>query len=1018
MSWKLSLRFYSFFVILYWPTILFISSGHIRAQDTLPPLPDDLRATLSWAQAEKVVSSNGETGDLFGQSVEIHGNYAIVGAYNEMINGQEAGTAYIYRRQGADWVEDARLTVDDGATSDQFGYYVSIHDTLAIVGANRSNGGANKSGSAYVFARTPTGWVQRAKLTPSSPRADLQFGHGVAIGYDRAVVGANSAPRPGAPRSRAGAVYVFRREGTSYVQEARLASSDLQNGDRFGFDVALDGDYLIAGADREDGNGSSSGAAYIFARNGTTWTQQAKLLAADGAADDRLGYAVDIDGDYAIAGARHHDQGGTDAGAAYIYRRNGNQWVQEEKLTAADPADNVDFGINVGIHEGRAVVGAFHEGTNGFQAGAVYVFARSNGSWSQEAKVIADDGEERDLFGRSVSIYRNQVIVGANRDDDNGTEAGAAYFLRPTYLLPDTTLTTCGDPVPVRVPIATDAVAGTIRATTIEDTSFTTGGQRIIRWTWNDGNGNTTDARQVVDVNRRVVGLPLRGTAESHDSLTPCWLATGSGWEPIRDKSLAAVDTVAFGLRRPPAAGTPPDTLLGPAVTLDGGTTYTLSFSYRGGDTVTGQRLLNVYLVDANTRQRNRTVLADTGLVTDYRRTTARLTVPSSGAYRIAFESSGRDGGTAALVDEIDLRAAAPPADGAAELITPGDGSCTELVQGGLSGNTWVELRDTLGRLVAAIDPQGNALGDVTATVTDYGGYQLAPYSGRYVLGRHFDLTPTNGPGPYPVNGGVRIRLYHTTAELADYNGGLNTAYGWGDLLVSRYFGSEQDCQIENSTGLSYELIAPVGEGGYGGTAHYVEFMTESFSEFALGAADGAALPVTLTEFTAYTSAAENVIDWWVAREEAFSHYEVERSTDGLRFSAFTEVAGKGLAWYTTRDTEPAAVTYYRLRMVDLDGSFTHSPVISVQRTGDDPSPLAIWPVPANGHLNLRYDLVQDGSVRLHIQDLTGRLLRREIIAGRSGQNVYRLPTTDLPPGQYILRMIATGGERVARFVK
>ena len=373
----------------------------------------------------KITATDGAVSDRFGFSVSISGDYAVVGAYLDDDNGTDAGSAYVSKRNGTSWAQEAKLLPSDGAAGDFFGWSVSISGDYAVVGAHLDNDNGSISGSAYVFKRTGTSWAQEAKLLPSDGETADHFGISVSISGDYAVVGAYQDNDNGA---NSGSAYVFKRTGTSWTQEVKLLPSDGAAGDFFGWSVSISGDYAVVGAFGHDDNGSDAGSAYVFKRTGTSWTQEVKLLASDGAADDLFGNSVSISGDYAVVGAFWHDDNGSDAGSAYVFKRTGTSWTQEVKLLASDGAADDLFGKSVSISGDYAVVGAFGHDGNGNDAGSAYIFKRTGTSWAQEAKLLASDGAADDWFGFSVSISGSYYIVGAYLDDDNGSASGSAYI--------------------------------------------------------------------------------------------------------------------------------------------------------------------------------------------------------------------------------------------------------------------------------------------------------------------------------------------------------------------------------------------------------------------------------------------------------------------------------------------------------------------------------------------------------------------------------------------------------------
>jgi hypothetical protein len=363
-----------------------------------------------WAQQDKLTASDGAVSDLFAGSVCIDGDYAIVGAYYD---DSCRGSAYVFSRDGTSWAQIDKLIASDGETNDYFGCSVSISGDYAIVGAFNDD---SNMGSAYVFKRSGSSWIQEAKLTASDGESGDWFGCAVSINGDYAIVGANGDENQGSTYS--GSAYVFKRDGTSWMQEAKLTASPSVTGNYFGSSVCIDGDYTLVGV---PGDNSNTGSAYVFKRDGTSWMQEAKLTASDGATEDRFGSSVSISGVYAIVGAWFDD---SQTGSAYVFKRDGTSWMQDDKLTASDGATGDCFGYSVSIDGDYCIVGASFDDS---QIGSAYVFKRSGSSWIQEAKLTASDGESGDNFGNSVSIVGDYCIVGAYRDD---SAKGSAYVFK------------------------------------------------------------------------------------------------------------------------------------------------------------------------------------------------------------------------------------------------------------------------------------------------------------------------------------------------------------------------------------------------------------------------------------------------------------------------------------------------------------------------------------------------------------------------------------------------------------
>lgn len=312
-------------------------------------------------------------------------------------------------------VQVAKLVAGDAAAEDWFGLSVAVSGNTAVVGSLQDDDHGTNSGSAYVFVNDGSGWTQQAKLTPSDPRPYYNFGHAVAIDGDTIVVGAHLL-EPSPPYTLVQDVYVFVRSGDVWTQQATLSSGITTYMDEFGESLAIDGDTIVVGAfsTRLSGFWYPPGAAYVFVRNGSAWTRQAMLTAGDPAETDRFGYAVDVDGDTIVVGANMDDDLGTDSGAAYVFTRTGGAWSQQAKLTASDGSAMDYFGEVVALSGDTAVVGARLDDDYGASSGSAYFFERSGTGWSQSYKAAAGDAGAGQLFGTAVAIDGPTAAIGAN----------------------------------------------------------------------------------------------------------------------------------------------------------------------------------------------------------------------------------------------------------------------------------------------------------------------------------------------------------------------------------------------------------------------------------------------------------------------------------------------------------------------------------------------------------------------------------------------------------------------------
>jgi hypothetical protein len=459
-------------------------------------------------------ASNTDGNDDFGISVAIFGDTLVVGARGEASNATgnsgdqdnnstfQAGVVYVFTRNGTVWSQQAYLKASNTDRYDRFGSSVAISGDTLVVGAefeessatgvngDQSDNSAEQAGAAYVFTRNGTVWNQQAYLKASNTDSLDHFGMSVAISGDTLVVGAefeeSNATGVNGDQSDnsagiAGAAYVFTRNGTVWNQQAYLKASNTDSLDHFGLSVAISDDTVVVGAvgedssatgvngEQEDESLEQAGAAYVFTRSGTTWSQQAYLKASNTNVVDGFGDSVAISGNTVVVGALGEDSKATgvngdqsdnsaeQAGAAYVFTRNGTVWNQQAYLKASntDKASNTEnivfFGHPVAIFGDTLVVGARGEdssatGVNGDQsdnsaeqAGAAYVFIRNGTVWNQQAYLKASNTDSLDHFGEAVTISGDTVVVGAvgedssatgvngDQEDESSEQAGAVY---------------------------------------------------------------------------------------------------------------------------------------------------------------------------------------------------------------------------------------------------------------------------------------------------------------------------------------------------------------------------------------------------------------------------------------------------------------------------------------------------------------------------------------------------------------------------------------------------------------
>ncbi len=316
--------------------------------------------------------------------------------------------------------EVCKTLASDAGPFQEFGHALAVDGEWAVVGAPRSGVG----GAVYVLRLVDGCWMEQQRVVADEVVEFDQFGQSVDISGDHFIVGANGADITG---SASGAAYLFRRMGPTWVEEVQLLPSTGETAAQFGWSVTIEGEYAFVGAFAQDDLGRDSGTVYVFHDTGGVWLESQVLNGNDEAAYDLFGWSMDSSGDLLLVGSMRHDGSASDAGAAYLFANSGATWTQEAKLVASDAEGSDFFGYSVSLDGQFAVIGAQGEDEAGSEAGAAYVFASSNGSWIEEQKLLASDTASFDSFGGDVALSGDFAIIGARGDDDDGASSGSSY---------------------------------------------------------------------------------------------------------------------------------------------------------------------------------------------------------------------------------------------------------------------------------------------------------------------------------------------------------------------------------------------------------------------------------------------------------------------------------------------------------------------------------------------------------------------------------------------------------------
>lgn len=374
-----------------------------------------------WRQLDPVVPQGGAAGDHFGGSVGTWGNRFVAGAPFHAEGGVATGAAYGYEYINSGWVEAPILLAADGADGDTFGHSVAMCTDTILVGAPGDDDNGDSSGAVYVFERDgAASWAPAGKLTPDDGAACDRFGWSVAVSGGVAVVGAWSDD---AGCTGAHAAFIFERTESGWVQAAKVLPGSGDGSEQFAYSVSVSAGNVLVGAFGNDSVAQDAGAVYAYAKVSGVWTQTGLLVAADGEAGDHFGYAVAAGGSLGAIGAPGDADNGADSGSAYIFSRDANGWAQDAKVLAAEGAPGDRLGSSADITADWAVVGA-----PGYQLfeynGAVIPFHHDGGAWVQTDPVAQDSTVE---FGASVALSSHSMIVGDPLGDASGEASGAGY---------------------------------------------------------------------------------------------------------------------------------------------------------------------------------------------------------------------------------------------------------------------------------------------------------------------------------------------------------------------------------------------------------------------------------------------------------------------------------------------------------------------------------------------------------------------------------------------------------------
>ncbi len=365
----------------------------------------------------------------FGYAVDLDGDVAIVGAFRDD-DGilLETGAVFVYRFDGNSWVEEAKLEAGTIGILDWFGWDVALSGDVLLASARNGDAFANNGGQVYVFRYNGNTWVEEDILTPSDGEIG-DFGFAVDVEGDLAVVGASG--RAGTVGGEGGA-YVYRFNGVDWVEEDLLLGSDLSLQSFFGNDVAIDGNRMLVSAfNADDSTSNQAGKLYVFDYDGAQWQESAVLQSNNSNNIANLGVSVDLEGDWAIGGAPLDNELSSGAGAAFVYRFDGATWQFHSKLTAFDGDGFFLFGSSVDISGNRLLITAdnwFPDG--GTSSGKAYLFEYDdiNDLWEEVDGFVPAGVSVGAAFGHAAAMQGEVMIIGAPEHSGAFDDSGTAFI--------------------------------------------------------------------------------------------------------------------------------------------------------------------------------------------------------------------------------------------------------------------------------------------------------------------------------------------------------------------------------------------------------------------------------------------------------------------------------------------------------------------------------------------------------------------------------------------------------------
>lgn len=368
--------------------------------------------------SQKLQAATQESSDKFGYSVSVHEDLVLVGGPG--FSSKTTGKASVFAFDEGQWVLSKNLIPNNLTVNTEYGYAVDINAQFAVVSARHDADVAENSGAVYVFEFVDGDWTETDKLKPAGVQANDRFGKALSLYENRLMVTSNNDDND---------VYVYEHDGVSWAETGRLSIPNGLSISNFGTSISLSDQYAVIGAHTHQG----SGTVFIFENLQEQWGEAVELTPSDGVSGDNFGVAVAVDGDFVMVGATHkdNDNGVFSAGAVYAFKNTNGSWHEIDKISLSVTPHLSYFGKSVSLYKKWVVIGASGANGNTSTTGAIYLYKFNGDGWLLHQKLLAEDGESLDRFGASAHLSEKWIITGAPQHDFGvgASLYGAAYVV-------------------------------------------------------------------------------------------------------------------------------------------------------------------------------------------------------------------------------------------------------------------------------------------------------------------------------------------------------------------------------------------------------------------------------------------------------------------------------------------------------------------------------------------------------------------------------------------------------------